>query len=251
MDIRPPCAPPILRIRKLQRPKKMTPGTTHDASSVSQVFSAVPVNRTFAASSSWTSWGSSTRVVTKRWSPLPASRSSATFSFGKNVSSPFAASVPSMACLDSVRSLTLPALRSLMKSLYASVSGRDANRYDSTTRIAMIVTMVYPIENRRCFDSIAPFSTYGHDGWLEGDRMLEDVIDGGTQRVFEFGVIATGDRDRGGDLDDVRRHQRRPRGKADDDQRRQQGLQHCAAHECPRIDVAMVRSPSGCDRLIP
>src|SRR5881296_3815817 len=51
MDIRPPWAPPILRISTLQSPKKTTAGTTHDASSVSQVFSAVPVNRTFAASS--------------------------------------------------------------------------------------------------------------------------------------------------------------------------------------------------------
>jgi hypothetical protein len=55
MDIKLPCAPDTLRIRKLQSPKKTTAGSTHEASKVSHVFAAVPVNRTFAASSSWTS----------------------------------------------------------------------------------------------------------------------------------------------------------------------------------------------------
>jgi hypothetical protein len=102
---------------RLHSPTKTSAGTTHDASVPSQLLSPVPVKRTFAASSSRTSSGSSTRVVTKRCVPCPARRSSSSLSFGRKASSPLAASVPRIACFESVRSLTLPAFTSLMKSL--------------------------------------------------------------------------------------------------------------------------------------
>ena len=61
----------IRRTRNAHSPKKIRAGTTQDSRSENHVFSTRPEKRTFAASSSGTSPGSSTRAVMNRCIPWP------------------------------------------------------------------------------------------------------------------------------------------------------------------------------------
>jgi hypothetical protein len=112
----------------IQSPTKITEGRIHDSNVDSHVFATCPVNRMCAASSSGTSPGSSTRVVTKPGAPFPDFLISSTFAFARMPSSPVGDSVPSIVSLNSPSSLTFPALRSALNSLYERVSGCGAHR---------------------------------------------------------------------------------------------------------------------------
>ena len=102
---------------KTQTPTNTRAGRIHESSVDSQVFSTRPVNFTFAASSSATRPGSSTRAVTNGCGPAPARFSSSSFSLGSRPSSPSAGSVPVIVCLSRTRLLTLPFLASALNSL--------------------------------------------------------------------------------------------------------------------------------------
>jgi hypothetical protein len=80
----------------IQSPTKITAGRIHDSSVAIHVFVTCPVNPTWAASSSGTSPGSSTRVVTKPGTLFPDRVISSIFSFERTPSRPVGENVPSI-----------------------------------------------------------------------------------------------------------------------------------------------------------
>src|SRR5580704_13976939 len=153
----------------IQSPKKITAGRIHDSNVASHVFVTCPVKRTWAASSSGTSPGSSTRVVTKLGALLPDRLISSIFSFARMPSRPLGASVPSIVSLYSASSLTLPALRRALNSLYDMFSGWGASRIAWIPKNTSIASAAYHTENVRCFGSIvALWTRYGSAHPVDG-----------------------------------------------------------------------------------
>ena len=140
----------------IQSPTKTTAGRIHDSSVASHVLAACPVNRTWAASSSPTSPGSSTRVVTKSGALFPDFLISSIFSFERMPSSPAGDSVPWIVSGYSASSLTFPARSRALNSLYDMLSGRGTSSNACTANRASIAATAYHTENVRCFGSMSP-----------------------------------------------------------------------------------------------
>ena len=107
----------------IQSPKKITAGRIPASSVDPRGVAMSPVNRMCAASSSGTSPGSSTRVVTKSCTPVPARLIGSIRSFASTPSRPVSVSIPAIVSVDSTRSLTVPALIKALNSLYDTRSG--------------------------------------------------------------------------------------------------------------------------------